>query len=195
MAPPTQSKLRAVQCLFTSALSLAFASCAIGPSDPDMEGMRISRLTIRQEGSGSIDEDRLRSYISLKEGSTYSSCQIDIDIKSLYESGLVDDIRFRAEPDGDKVEVIVVATLRPLIGPGAGFVGNSIFSDQKLATATQITPGDKATPETVARACRNISAFYRQHGHHATVTARGIDHEAAGTDLIFIIQEHPVSRS
>lgn len=176
--------------LLASGLSLAFASCANQDGGPATEGRRISRLTIRQEGSGSIDEARLRSYISSKEGSTYSSRQIDTDIMSLCESGLVEDIRFRTEPDGDKVEVIAVATLRPPIGPGVGFVGNSIFSDQKLAKVTQIKAGEKATPETVARACRNISAFYRQHRHQATVTTRGIDHDDPGTDFIFVIQEN-----
>lgn len=154
-----------------------------------MEGKRISRLTIRQEGSGSIDESRLRSCISSKEGSTYSSREIDSDIRSLYESGLVEDIRFRTKPDGDKVEVIAVATLRPPVGPGVGFVGNSIFSDQRLATVTQIKPGEKATSQTVARSCRNISAFYRQHGYQATVTTRSIDHDDPGTEFIFVIQE------
>jgi outer membrane protein insertion porin family len=175
--------------LLASGLSLAFASCANHDGELATEGKQISRLTIHQEGSGSIDEARLRSYISSTEGSTYSSQQIDTDIKSLYESGLVDDIRFRTEPDGNKVEVIAVASLRPTIGPGVGFVGNSIFSDQKLAKAAQIKPGEKATPETVARACRNISAFYRQHGHQATVTTRSIDHDETGTDFIFVIQE------
>ncbi len=159
-----------------------------------MEGKRISRLTIHQEGSKAVDEARLRGHIASKEGSTYNSDQIDTDIKSLYESGLVEDIRFQAEPDGDKVEVIAVATLHPPIGPGVGFVGNSIFSDQKLAKATQIKPGEKATPKTVARACRNITAFYRQHGHKATVTTRGVDHDGPGTEFIFVIQEHSVSK-
>jgi outer membrane protein assembly factor BamA len=179
--------------LLVSGLSLTFASCANHDCESATEGKRISRLTIRQEGSGSIDEARLRSYISSKEGSTYSSQQIDTDIMSIYESGLVDDIRFRTEPDGDKVEVIAVATLRPPIGPGVGFVGNSIFSDQKLAKAAQIKPGEEATPETVVRACRNISAFYRQHGYKATVTTRSTDHDAPGPEFIFVIQEYFVS--
>ena len=195
MAPPTLSMLRAFRYLLASSLWLTFASCASDPSGPATEGKQISRLTIHQEGSRSVDEARLRSHINSKEGSTYNSEQIDTDIKSLYESGLVDDIRFRAEPDGDKVEVIAVATLRPPFGPGVGFVGNSMFSDQMLARVTQIKPGDKATPKTLARACRNISAFYRQHGHHATATTRDIDDEGTGPDLIFIIQEHSTFES
>ena len=195
MAPPTLSVLRAVDCLLASALSLAFASCSSDPSGPAMEGKRISRLTIHQEGSRSIDEARLRSHITSKEGSNYNREQIDDDIISLYESGLVDDVRFRTEPDGNQVEVIAEATLRPPMGPGVGFVGNTMFSDQRLARVTLIKHGDKATPKTVDQACQNISAFYRQHGHQATVTARGIHHEGPGTDLIFVIQEHFTSES
>ncbi len=195
MAPPTLSMLRAFLCLLASALSLAFASCSSDPSGPAMEGKRISRLTIHQEGSRSIAEARLRSHITSKESSTYNSEQIDDDIISLYESGLVDDVRFRTEPDGNQVEVIAEATLRPPMGPGVGFVGNTMFSDQMLARMTQIKPGDKATPKTVDRACQNISAFYRQHGHQAAVTTRSIDSDDPCTDLIFVIDEQLLSES
>lgn len=181
--------------LLASGLSLVIGSCANRAGGTATEGKRISRLTIRQEGPGSIDEARLRSFITSKEGSTYSSDKIDTDIKSLYKSGLIDDVRFRTEPHGDKVEVIAIATLRPPIGPGVGFVGNSIFSDQKLAKAAQIKPGEKATPETVARACRNIGEFYRRHGHQATVTARSTEHDTPGSEFIFIIREHAISNS
>ena len=51
------------------------------------------------------------------------------------------------------------------------------------------------TPATVARACRNISAFYSQHGYKATVTTRSTDHDAPGPEFIFAIQEHSVSDS
>ena len=75
-----------------------------------------------------------------KAGTKYRAENLDTDIKSLYESGLVDDVRFLAEPIGDSVKLIAEVTTRPGLG-GVGFVGNAIFSDQKLAKESKMKAG------------------------------------------------------
>ena len=83
---------------------------------------------------------RLRNLMTSKAGTPYRAENLDNDIKALYESGLVDDVRFLAEPVGDGVNLIAEVTTRPVLG-GVGFVGNTIFTDQKLAKETKLKAG------------------------------------------------------
>ena len=57
----------------------------------DIEGKNVSEVAIRYNGPPTIDEARLRAFISTRGGEAYRSEKVDNDIKSLYESGLVDD--------------------------------------------------------------------------------------------------------
>ena len=94
---------------------------------------------------------RLRNLMASKAGTPYRAENLDKDIKSLYESGLVDDVRFLAEPVGDKVKLIAEVTTRPGLG-GVGFVGNTVFTDQKLAKESKMKTGgtlsDAADPRS-----------------------------------------------
>ena len=125
-----------------------------------------------------------------KAGTTYRAESLDNDIKSLYESGLVDDVRFLAEPVGGSVKLIAEVTTRPGLG-GVGFVGNTIFTDQKLAKESKMKAGGALSDEQILEARRNIEKYYQGYGYpDVTVTHRT---QATGqeglSDLIFVIDE------
>ena len=105
----------------------------------DIEGKNVSQVEVRYAGASDVDEARIRSYISTRSGEAYRSEKVDNDIKSLYESGLVEDVRVLAEPTGDSLKVIYEVTTRGTI-VAVGFVGNTQdkFSDQKLAKETKL---------------------------------------------------------
>jgi outer membrane protein assembly factor BamA len=116
--------------------ALAMVSCATPPfaSSTSFEGRRISKVAIICPGPGTVDEERLRSLMTMKKGSVYSGHAADEDIKSLYESGLVDDVFIRVAPDHGQVRVKAVISTRSGIGAGpyVVIIGNSTFSDQRL---------------------------------------------------------------
>ena len=112
--------------------SLAIFSMAGELKAQDFEGKTISELSIQYRGAKTVDEARLRNLMSTKAGTAYRAEGLDNDIRSLYGSGLVDDVRFLAEPSGAGVKVIAEVKTRDMLG-GVGFVGNSVFKDEKLA--------------------------------------------------------------
>ncbi|MEI6179091.1 MAG: POTRA domain-containing protein [Verrucomicrobiota bacterium] len=123
-------------------------------------------------------------------GTELKSSQIDADIRTLYESGLVDDVRFLAKPDGLAVRLIAEVTLRHSFGPSV-FVGNTLFSDQRLAKETLLKLGTTLTHEELRTACREIETFYHNNGYpnaKATVTSfKG--GKPTPDDFIFRIEE------
>ncbi len=150
-------------------LSCAEVEVAVGPA---VERKRISSLTIRDVGSKVGDEAQIRGFIASKPGTNISSNRIDGDIKALYESGLVTDVRFLTRPKGDAVRLIAEIETRPSFGP-VRFVGNTTFSDQKLSKACKLKPGQETTEARIQAACRNTERFYERHGFQGVkVTSR-----------------------
>jgi outer membrane protein insertion porin family len=175
---------------FAALTSLAVITLAGTLHAQDFEGKTISEVVIRYQGAKTVDEDRLRNLMASKSGALYRAESLDNDIKSLYESGLVDDVRFLAEPVNGSVKLIAEVTTRAALG-GVGFVGNSVFSDQKLAKESKIKAGGTMSDEQILEARRNIEKYYQDSGYpDASVSHRTQATGQAGTsDLIFVINE------
>jgi outer membrane protein insertion porin family len=154
------------------ALSIALSSCAVKPPSPDFEGRRISSLSIHYQGKPTVEEKRLRECITSKAGSPYSDERLNQDLKALSESGLVDDVNLKAEPDGNAVRIIATVRTRPPLGPDPPFIlGNTVFSDQRLFKESKLKT-DALTDEQLAAVCRVVEKFYQSHGYqNARVSA------------------------
>ena len=157
----------------------------------DLEGKTISELEVRYVGAKTVDEARLRDQISTKAGSLYHAETLDKDITALYESGLVDEIRFLAELAGEnKVKLIAEMKTRS-VGDAVGFMGNTKFSDQKLAKESKIKSGGVLSDAQILEARRNIEKYYQESGYPDVTVSHRI--QATGreghSDLIFVINE------
>ncbi len=156
----------------------------------DFEGKNITALDIRYRGAKTVDEARIRNLMATKAGANYRAETLDNDIKSLYESGLVDDVRFLAEPQGAGVKVIADILTRPAL-VGVGFVGNTIFSDQKLAKETKLKSGGAMSDAEILEARRNLEKYYQGYGYPDVIVTHRTQPTAqeGASDLIFIIDE------
>jgi len=156
----------------------------------DFEGKNISDVSIRYTGAKTVDEARLRNLMVTKSGSVYRAENLDNDIKTLFESGLIDNVKFLAEAAGENVRVIAEIQTRPAIH-GVGFVGNTIFTDQKLAKETKLKSGGTMSDAEILEARRNLEKYYQGYGYPDVL----ISHRTQSTgqnglsDLIFVIDE------
>jgi outer membrane protein insertion porin family len=175
---------------FAAVSSIAMASLAGVLQAQDFEGRNITEVAIRYVGERTVDEARIRNLMATRAGTTYRAERLDEDIRSLYESGLVDDVRFLAEEVGVNVRVIAEVTTRPGLA-GVGFVGNTAFSDQKLARESKLEAGGAMSDEQILQARRNIEAYYQGYGYPDVVVTHRT--QATGqpglSDLIFVIDE------
>lgn len=172
--------------VFITVLSLAGTLHA-----QDFEGKSITNVEIRYRGAKNVNEDLLRNQMTTKAGAVYRAEDLDKDITALYESGLVDDVRFLAEPVGDKsVKLIAEVTTRPMRG-GVGFIGNTIFTDQKLAKETKLKASGVMSDAEILEARGNLEKYYQEKGYpDVTITHRIQATNREGlSDLIFVIDE------
>lgn len=149
---------------FAFGLVGAFVSCAAKPTPSEFEGRRITRVTIRQKLNGGISKKGVQNVLERELGKTYADARIDRAMLVLMETGFIEDVRLFAEPTGNGVAVIAEVTPLPPMGP-SGFVGNTAFSDVRLAKASGIQGALPVGQKTIEEGRRNIEAFYRQQGY------------------------------
>ncbi len=156
----------------------------------DFEGKKITDVSVRYRGAKTVDEARIRNLMSTKAGTQYRTERLDNDIKTLFESGLIDDVRFLAEPVGGGVRVIADVLTRPVFN-GVGFVGNSIFTDQKLAKETKLKSGGTMSDTAILEARRNLEKYYQGYGYPDVLVTHRVQEtgQAGVSDLIFVIDE------
>lgn len=176
--------------LVLAAVVMSLAALLAGTARAqEFEGKTITSLNIQYRGARTVDEARLRNFMSVKPGQAYSGEALDKDIRSLYESGLVDDVRFLAEPDNAGVKLIVEVLTRPALD-AVGFVGNSAFGEEKLARESGLTSGSSLSDAEILTARRKIETFYQQAGYpDVSVSHRLQPGENGGAALIFVIDE------
>ena len=154
------------------------------------DGKKVSSVQIRYRGAKTVTEPRLRSHMAVAPGKPYSQSILDGDIKTLYASGLVDDVQIFAEDEAGGVKVIAEVVTRPLIS-GLGFDGNRTFSDGKLAKETGLGVGQVLSDTQIIKARRSIEALYEGFGYpDVSVTHRLQATNRAGyADLVFVVGE------
>jgi len=157
------------------------------------DGERIGAVEIQYAGASVIDEGRLRNFLRLTTGSIYTLDAVDRDIRALYESGLVEDVRVLAEPYHGDVRLVFEVETRPPPGPPI-FIGNTAFSDIRLTRELDFGVGTKPeglTDERLQANAEVIEDLYRREGYpEVSVRLRAFGGGPATLDdFQFLIEE------
>ncbi len=154
------------------------------------DGKVVKSIDVRYVGAKTVAEDRILSRMSTKVGSTLSVAQVDEDVKSLYESGEVDNVRVLSEPSDGGVALIVVVQSRALYG-GVEFEGNSVIDDSKLAKSLELSVNKAIDESAIRKARQTIQDQYRKKGYpEATVGYRiGTPNSQGYSAVVFVIDE------
>jgi outer membrane protein assembly factor BamA len=176
--------------ILTGTLIFGLAACDQENVVESFDGRTISKIEIRYDGGNMIGESRLRNLIAVKAGDKYAPEMIDSSIKALFESGYVDDVAFFVEPDGEEVIVIAKLKTRPPMGP-TRYIGNTAFSDLKLAREGGLTSGEPITVDALEKARLKLKAFYVSNGYaDVEVTYRPFSEDEPNLeDFVFVIEE------
>jgi len=175
----------------TTAPASGFApNSGIGTTDPALDGRTIGNLQLRFRGNKTVDEKRIKDMMRLKSGGTFSSEAADSDTKSLYDSGLVDDIIITAEPVGENVDVFVEVSTRPLLS-GVGFNGAGAFTKDKLAKETKLKAGSTISDKDVQASIAALRKLYKEHGYPDVEITHHLQNSKVDgyADLIFDISQ------
>ena len=190
----------APRALLTLGLGLAAAISTIVPAPlvaqnfldevQSFDGKKVTSVVIKYRGIKTVNEARLRSHMATAPGKLYSQTMLDGDTRSLYTSGLVDDVQFFAENVGGGVKITAEVVTRPLIN-GLGFDGNSVFNDSELAKDTKLSVGQVLSDSQILQAVRNIEKVYQEFGYPDVAVTHRLQATARPgyADLVFLVEE------
>ena len=127
----------------------------------------IKSISVRYVGTKTISKERILSQISAKVGEPLSVFRIDEDVRKMYDTGEVSNVRVLSEQAKGGVALIVVVECRALYG-GVRFQGNTVYSDKRLGKTIDM-PKNRAIDEIAIRRSREeILNLYRKKGYPET---------------------------
>lgn len=140
---------------------------------------------VRVEGNQRIEEGTIRSYMLVGPGEPFDPDRIDRSLKTLYATGLFQDVTLRR--DGNTLVVNVVEN--PIVNRIA-FEGNRKLTDDQLRPELQLRPRAVYTPQ-LAQADRQriLDAYARGGRFAATVEPKVIRLDQNRVDVVFEIDE------
>ncbi|MCL2473755.1 MAG: outer membrane protein assembly factor BamA, partial [Alphaproteobacteria bacterium] len=147
----------------------------------------VSRIAAVQiEGTQRIEDATVLSHLKLQVGDEVSSQQIDDFLKTLYATGLFQDVDVSIDRNG--VLLIRVAE-NPIINRIA-FEGNSAIDTEDLVKETKLRPRMTYTVPKVEQDVDRILELYRKSGRFgASVVPKIVKLEQNRVDLVFEIIE------
>lgn len=177
-----------------SLVGAAVALLALQPGLPALaqqqqeSGGVIRRIVV--EGNQRIEPSTVESYLAVRPGDPFDPQKLDESLKSLFATGLFDDVSL--DRQGDTLVVKVVEN--PIINRIA-FEGNKRLDDKTLEAEIQLRPRVVYTRARVQNAVNRILELYRRNGRYAAkVEPKIIELDQNRVDLVFEISEGPVTR-
>jgi outer membrane protein insertion porin family len=137
------------------------------------------------QGNRRVDTEAITGYVGIRPGDRADPLKIDEALKTLYATGLFEDVRINMV--GNKLVVTVVEN--PVIGRIA-FEGNKKVKDEVLIAEIQSKARGPLSRTTVQADVQRIIEVYRRGGRlGVTVNPKTIDRGNGRVDLVFEINE------
>jgi outer membrane protein insertion porin family len=187
---PRSSRYRRSLGSWLLAAAVTLASLGAGEWARAQDGAIVRSIDVQYVGNQTVSSDRLLSHMSTRVGDTLSMAQIDEDVKSLYASGDVENVRILADKVSNGVNLIVVAQTRAVYG-GSEFVGNTLIETSKLSKKVELRVSKPIDESALQKARDEMQEMYRKKGFsEATVTYRISAPSAEGySNVVFTIDE------
>jgi outer membrane protein insertion porin family len=163
----------------------AAAVSTAGPSTPITAPGTIQ--SIKLEGNRRIESGTILSYMLVRPGDPFDPGRIDRSLKTLYATGLFQDVNLTRQGDA----LVVTLVENPLVNRVA-FEGNKLESDDQLKEVVQLQARSVFTPAAAEADRQRILDAYAKRGRFATVvTPQIIRQNQNRVDVVFQISDGP----
>lgn len=171
-------------------LSTVPLSLGLGASFGEFSAYAQAIQTIRVEGNKRVEPETVRSYLTFSTGDAYDPALVDESLKTLFATGLFQDVRIRR--DGSTIVIIVLEN--PIVSRVA-FEGNREIEDDTLASEVQLKARAVYTRARVQADVQRILDLYRRQGLYAAqVDPKIINLDNNRIDVVFEISEGPTTK-
>ena len=141
--------------------------------------------SIQVEGNQRIEDGTIRSYLLVQPGDRFDPDRIDRSLKTLYATGLFQDVRL-----GRSGNTLVVHVVENPIVNRVAYEGNHKVTDDQLKAELQLRPRAVFTPALAESDRLHILSMYAKRGNYdATVEPKIIHLDQNRVDVVFQIND------
>jgi outer membrane protein insertion porin family len=158
---------------------------------PEQQGPPIIKsVEVQYVGPQTISRDKVLAQIRSKPGQPYSESLVEQDIKALYRTGQVQNVRIFGQADGEGVRVMVVLQTRSLVNE-IEIEGAERISAKKLRKSIGLKINGALSEDELQKAREKIIETYQGKGFTDIDVKYKVDtDEARGTSrVVFTITE------
>jgi outer membrane protein insertion porin family len=171
-------------------LLLALLFVLLASASAFAQGVKIKSIDVQYTGPETISKARILAQIRTAVGQEYSDPVVEQDIRALYATGQIQNVRIFGQPDGDGVRVIVAVQTRANVNE-IEIDGATSISAKALRKIIKLKINSPLNEDTLGKARQDILDAYRAKGYNDVDVQYKIDaNEARGTSrVVFTINE------
>jgi outer membrane protein insertion porin family len=162
------------------------------PAQPEkpQQSPIVRQIEIQYAGPATLSRQRILSNMKTTVGQPYSEQTVEDDVRSLYATGLVTNVRIYGEPLPDGVKVIVVVQTRVTLTEVA-IQGNEIVKTKRIRRELNLKTGSPLDEQALEQARQKVVEMYQRRGYPDTDVQYKVDvNEERGTAKVtFAISE------
>jgi outer membrane protein insertion porin family len=153
------------------------------PAQPEkpQQSPIVRQIEIQYAGPATLSRQRILSNMKTTVGQPYSEQTVEDDVRSLYATGLVTNVRIYGEPLPDGVKVIVVVQTRVTLTEVA-IQGNEIVKAKSIRHELNLKTGSPLDEQALEQARQKVVELYQRRGYPDTDVQYKVDvNEERGT--------------
>jgi len=174
------------------AATIALIARAQSPPDVPRQGPPIVRsIDVQYTGPATISRERILAQMRTKIGLPYSDTVAENDIRALYNTGQVQNVRIFGQPEGDGVKVIVAVQTRTMLNE-IQIDGATRISPKKLRKNLGVKLNTPLREEDLEKGREKIMETYQAHGFNdveVTFRVEAIDAIRGTSRAVFTVNE------
>ena len=128
-----------------------------------LEGVTVTSIDVRYVGPETIAKDRILANMKTKIGSPYSEATVEDDIRALYDTGKIQNVRIFGQPSGNGVRVEVILATRALVTE-IEIDGAQSFKAKTVRNKIKFRVPSPVDAEKLEEGRQNIFDFYQGKG-------------------------------
>src|SRR5215468_1973788 len=183
--PPIAIWIASLCTLFTAVIGRAQAP----PSAPGPPVIRA--MEVEYTGPATISKERILAQMRTKVGQVYSNEIVQADIKTLYKTGYIRNVRIFAQPEGDGVKVIVAVQTRAIVRE-IEITGAERIKPKRLRKVIKVQLNRAVDDQALEESREKIVEIYQGHGYNdVSVEFRvdPIDEKRGTARVVFTVNE------
>src|SRR5947209_5179427 len=172
--------------------TIALIARAQSPPDVARQAPPIVRsIDVQYTGPATISRERILAQMRTKVGLPYSDTVAETDIRALYNTGQVQNVRIFGQPESDGVKVIVAVQTRTMLNE-IQIDGATRISPKKLRKNLGVKLNTPLREEDLEQGRQKIMDTYRAHGFNdvdVTVHVEPIDATRGTSRAVYTVNE------